>query len=70
MDNDRESRQVKQPHNSIAGDWLCDAGGELLCELVPDSLCVAAVAVFIIVGIFWIVWFLSRLLMSQVIGHS
>jgi len=70
MDNDHEFRQVKQPHNSIAGDWLCDAGGELLFDLLPDSIGLLAVAVFIIVGIFWVVWFLSRLLMSQVIGHS
>jgi hypothetical protein len=70
MDNNHGFRQVKQPHDSIAGDWLCDAGGDLLLELVPDSLCLLAVAVFIIVGICWIVWFLSRLLMSQVMGHS
>jgi len=70
MDNDREFRQVKQPHKSMAGEWLCDAGGDLLFDLLPDSLGLLAVAVFIMVGILWVFWFLSRLLISHVIGHS
>ena len=39
-----ENDPVKQPHNSIAGDWLCDAGGELLFDLLPDSLGLLAVS--------------------------
>jgi len=60
MDNDRKFRQDNQPHNSTAGDLLVDAGSDLLFELVPDSLGVLAIAVFIIGGIFWVVWSVGR----------
>ena len=60
MDNEHEFRQVNQPHKSMAGEWLGEAGGELLFDLLPDSLGLLAVAVFIIVGIFWIFWSIGR----------
>jgi len=60
MDNNPELRQVKQPHKNIAGEWLSDVGGDLLFELVPDSLGLLAIAVCIIVDIFWVVWSTGR----------
>ncbi len=60
MENDHEFRRVKQPHKSMAGEWLVDAGSDLLLELVPDSLGLLAIAVFIIGGIFWVVWSIGR----------